>query len=165
LGAGLLLVLPAELFGMVVPVLIVLACVLVIAGPRLKERVLLRSPTRTDVSDRKLALPVGLTGVYGGYFGAAQGVILLSMLAWMLPGSLQRANGYKNVLAAAANASAAVVFMCVTPVAWTAAITIAVGAFFGGQIGGWAGQKLPELVYRIVIVMIGAVAVAYFWIS
>ena len=66
--------------------------------------------------------------MYGGYFGAAQGVILLAILSILLPGDLQRANAYKNVLAAVANAAAAVVFVLTTEVAWLAGGAIGLAA-------------------------------------
>lgn len=162
-GALLLLQLPAEVFDGVVPALIILACVLVVVGPRLKQVIAARRAVE-GVATHKFGLfaTTGLTGVYGGYFGAAQGVILLSGLSILLPGSLQRANAYKNVLSALANFAAAIVFVAISQVAWLAAGVIAAGAILGGQIGGWVGQRLPPLVLRIVIVAVGIAAVAYF---
>ena len=162
-GALLLLQLPAEVFDGVVPALITLACVLVIVGPRLKQAIAARR-ARKGVPTHKVApfVTTGLTGVYGGYFGAAQGVILLSGLSILLPGSIQRANAYKNVLSAVANFAAAIVFVAISQVAWLAAGVIAAGAILGGQIGGWVGQRLPPLVLRIVIVAVGIAAIIYF---
>ena len=88
-----------------------------------------RNGTGHDLADTT----TGLTGVYGGYFGAAQGVILLALLSIMLPGDLQKANAYKNVLAAVANGAAALVFVFTTSVAWFAGGVIALGAILGGQ--------------------------------
>jgi len=162
-GALLLLQLPAEVFNGVVPALIILACVLVIIGPRLKQAIAARRAEK-GVPSHKIALfaTTGLTGVYGGYFGAAQGVILLSGLSILLPGTIQRANAYKNVLAAVANFAAAIVFVAISEVAWLAAAVIAAGAILGGQIGGWVGLRLPPLVLRIVIVAVGIAAITYF---
>ena len=162
-GALLLLQLPAEVFDGVVPVLIILACVLVVIGPRLKQAIAAR-PTKKGSARHGAGLYVttGLTGVYGGYFGAAQGVILLSGLSILLPGTIQRANAYKNVLAAVANFAAAIVFVSSTEVAWLAAGIIAAGSILGGQIGGWVGQRLPPLVLRIVILAVGVSAITYF---
>lgn len=162
-GALLLLQLPAEVFDGVVPALIILACVLVVIGPRLKLAIAARR-AKKGIPTHKVALfaTTGLTGVYGGYFGAAQGVILLSGLSILLPGSIQRANAYKNVLSAVANFAAAIVFVSISEVAWLAAAVIAVGAILGGQIGGWVGQRLPPLVLRIVIVAVGVAAITYF---
>lgn len=165
-GALLLLQLPAEVFDGVVPALIILACILVIIGPRLKQSIAARRAKGGAPSGKAaLIATTGLTGVYGGYFGAAQGVILLSGLSILLPGSLQRANAYKNVLAAVANFAAAIVFVSITEVAWLAAAVIAAGAILGGQIGGWVGQRLPPLVLRFVIVAVGIAAVTYFMVK
>lgn len=186
IGALLLLVLPASAFDAVVPVLILLACVLVIAGPRLKRWSETRQATAQDAGrltarlgdeaeeERARFAPgeraallgsTALTGVYGGYFGAAQGVILLSILSVLVRGGMQRANAYKNVLAATANGAAAVIFVFLTPVAWLAALVIAAGAILGGQIGGRLGRRLPPVVYRVIIVAIGLAAIAYFWVK
>ncbi len=166
-GALLLLQLPAEVFDGVVPALIVLALLLVVFGPRIKRAIAARRLARDDAPNNRVALftTTALTGVYGGYFGAAQGVILLSSLSILLPGSLQRANAYKNVLAATANGAAAIVFVLISQVAWLAAGVIAIGAILGGQIGGWVGQRLPPLVLRIVIVVVGLAAIAYFIVN
>lgn len=166
LGAMLLLVLPASAFDSIVPALIILACVLVILGPTLKRWSLSRSDTTTSHTSRRATLmtSIGLTGIYGGYFGAAQGVILLSILSILLRGSLQRANAYKNVLAAVANGAAGIMFIFTTDVAWLAAGIIAVGAIIGGQLGGIVGRRLPPLVFRVIIVAIGVIAVIYFYV-
>lgn len=164
-GAILLLILPASAFNNVVPVLIVIACVLVVVAPRLKRWAAARELKSGSGSERRLALftSTGLTGIYGGYFGAAQGVILLSTLSILLPGDIQRANAYKNILAAVANGAAAVVFVFTTEVAWLAAGVIAIGAILGGQIGGSVGRRLPPVVYRVIIVAIGIAAIVYFY--
>jgi len=169
IGALLLLVLPASAFNGIVPVLILLAVVLVIVSPWLKRW----SAARQAKAEAEMArgerpalwIATGLTGVYGGYFGAAQGVILLSILSILLKGGMQRANAYKNVLAATANGAAAVVFVLSTPVAWLAALIIAVGAVIGGQIGGSVGRRLPPIVYRGIIVVIGIIAIIYFYLG
>jgi uncharacterized protein len=166
-GAVLLLILPAAAFNAIVPVLIIGACVLVVVSPWLKRWAAHHQPeSRTTTSQRiGLKTGAGLTGVYGGYFGAAQGVILLALLSILLPGDLQKANAYKNVLAATANGAAAVVFVFTAHVAWLAVLVIAIGAIVGGQIGATIGRRLPPLFYRIVIVVIGVVAAAYFYIG
>lgn len=162
-GALLLLALPEEVFSWVVPMLIVMACTLIVVGPRMKIWLAARRAARGAMPtvSGKLAAGVGLTGVYGGYFGAAQGVILLSVLSIALPGGLQRANALKNVLAAAANGAAAVVFVLISEVHWAAAGIVALGAILGGQIGGRLGRRIPDLAYRIVIVTIGVVAIVH----
>jgi hypothetical protein len=99
------------------------------------------------------------TGVYGGYFGAAQGVMLMAALGVFLDDSLQRLAGLKNVLASVANGAAAVVFIAYAPVAWAPALVIAVSSVLGGQLGAGVGRKLPPAALRAVIVAGGLAAV------
>ena len=98
------------------------------------------------------------TGIYGGYFGAAQGVILLAMLSVLVPDDLQRSNALKNVLAGTVNGVAAVVFILFAEVAWLAVGLIAAGSIVGGQIGAHVGRRLPVGVLRGLVVVIGVVA-------
>lgn len=165
-GALLLLVLPAEIFSGIVPALIALACVLVLVGPALKKRAAARKALREDDGDEDegevtpgLLTTTAATGIYGGYFGAAQGVILLSILSILLKGTMQYANGVKNVLAASANFSAAIVFVALVPIDWLAAAAVAVGAIVGGQVGAQVGRRIPDLALRIVIVAVGVAAI------
>ena len=162
-GALLLLRAPAAAFDAVVPFLILLACVLVIVSPWLKRKIEARK-SKSDMHKNRimLATTTALTGVYGGYFGAAQGVILLSSLSILLPGGIQRANAFKNVLAATANFAAAIVFVATTHVAWLAAGVIAAGAILGGQLGGRLARHLPPTVFRIIVLIIGLIATVYF---
>jgi uncharacterized protein len=153
-GAALLLVLPPGAFTRVVPFLIILACVLVVVQPRI-TRVLER---RREVRGENAALIgclVFLTGIYGGYFGAAQGVILLSVLAVFLPDDLQRLNALKNVLVLIVNGVAAIVFALVAPVAWSIVVLIGVGSFAGGQLGAIVGRRLSPAFLRGSIVIVG----------
>ena len=103
---------------------------------------------------------VFLTGVYGGYFGAAQGVILIALLAIFVDDDLQRLNGAKNVLALVANLVAGLVFVAVSHVSWSVAGLIALGSVIGGQIGGRVGRRIPDRVLRYVIVGVGLVVAA-----
>lgn len=164
-GAVLLLALPAEAFNTIVPVLILAGCVLVIFQPAIAQRVLARAERRGGAPEHGALWVWGLvmlTGVYGGYFGAAQGVILMAILGIGLQDSLQRLNGTKNVLAGLVNAVAALIFILVAEVNWAVAGLIAVGAVVGGQIGATVGRRLPPLVLRLVIVTVGLVAVTSF---
>jgi uncharacterized protein len=162
IGAILLLKLPAGAFQDIVPALIVLALVLVIVQPRLSKRFADRaSGERLAVTPLLWALVLG-TGVYGGYFGAAQGVILVAVMSLLLDQSLQRINAAKNVLAALVNGVAAVVFILVSAshVDWLAAGLIAVGSVLGGIIGARVGRRLSPVALRAVIVVVGLFAVA-----
>jgi uncharacterized membrane protein YfcA len=157
LGATLLLVLPPRVFATVVPALILLACVLVVIQPWL-VRTLNRRPTR-DHGGPLLWVLVFATGMYGGYFGAAQGVILIAVLALGLDESLQRVNAAKNVLAGLANVVAGIVFIMVADVNWAAAGLVAVGAVVGGVVGARIARLLPPVGLRAVVVLIGVIAV------
>ena len=148
-GAVLLLALPDSAFEAVVPFLILLACALVAVQPRVQQW--------REHRESRFGLPVTvyLTGIYGGYFGAAQGVILLALLGIFLTDHLQRLNALKNVLAAIINGVAAVMFMVVADVAWEAAALVAVGAVAGGQAGARLGRRLSAPVLRIAILVVG----------
>jgi uncharacterized membrane protein YfcA len=156
-GAVLLLALPGSVFRHVVPALILVACVLVALQPRLSRRVAEREKPAGH-GGAPLFLAVFATGVYGGYFGAAQGVILLSLLGIFLDDHLQRLNAAKNVLALCANGVSALVFIAATHIAWEAAILIAAGSIVGGQVGGVLGRRFPAPLLRVVIIVVGVTA-------
>ena len=161
LGATLLLVLPATVFRSVVVVLIALAVLLVIVQPRLAARLRDRAPLQSPSRGRTTALALGLFGasVYGGYFGAAQGVIYLALLSLLLVDDMQVANAIKNVLAAVVNGVAAVVFIAVAHPDWAVVGLIALGAVIGGPLGAKVGRRLPPAVLRGVIVVVGVLAI------
>jgi uncharacterized protein len=159
-GAVLLLSLPGEAFEAIVPVLIALAVVLVIVQPRLARAVEARRGRVRPHGGPPLWTGVFGTGIYGGYFGAAQGVILLALLGITLPSDdLQRLNALKNVLAALVNGVAAVVFLFFASVAWLPALLLAAGSAAGGQLGARIGRSLSQPVLRGVIVVVGVAAI------
>jgi uncharacterized membrane protein YfcA len=157
-GAVLLLTLPSSVFDAVVPVLILFACALVVLQPRLSRFVAERRTRTVEHGGAVLWFLVFLTGVYGGYFGAAQGVILLALLGVFISDHLQRLNGVKNVLATIANGVAAIVFVFTANVVWEVSALIAVGSIVGGQVGAHVGRRLPQAWLRALIVVIGVVA-------
>lgn len=161
-GAGLLLTLPSGVFDAVVPVLVLAACALMAAQPRLSRWVASRrSEGARDVGPAPLAIAYG-AGIYGGYFGAAQGVILLAMLSVFVPDDLQRSNALKNVLAGTVNGIAAIVFVAFADVAWEAAAGIGIGAIAGGAVGARFGRRIPPAVLRALVIALGvAVAVRF----
>lgn len=163
LGAILLLNLPGSAFNDIVPVLIGLALVLVLVQPRVGKWAAKRREERgtqeREAGGPLLWLGVFATGVYGGYFGAAQGVLLIAMLGIAFTDSLQRINAVKNILAGLVNGIAAVLFIALSHVAWTAAGLIALGSVLGGQIGARVGRKLPPAALRAVIVCVGIAAI------
>jgi uncharacterized membrane protein YfcA len=158
-GAVLLLELPGSVFRRIVPVLILVAVALVLVQPRVAAR---RAERGALAEHPGPALQVGIfaTAVYGGYFGAAQGVILLALLGLTLDDDLQRLNGVKNVVAAVVNAVAAVYFIARTDVAWLAVVLLLAGSIVGGLLGAHWGRRIPARVLRWVIAVVGtAVAV------
>lgn len=158
-GAVLLLVLPPKAFSAVVPALIVLALVLVIAQPWLARRLAARRPDgQVRAESWWLWLGILGTGVYGGYFGAAQGVLLLAMMGITLAEPLQRVNAVKNVLAMLANLASGLVFVFVAHVSWIAVVLIAAGSAVGGVLGARIGRRLSPTVLRGTIVVIGLAA-------
>jgi uncharacterized membrane protein YfcA len=161
IGALLLLVLPAGVFTAVVPILILLAVVLVLAQPLLSRRLVLDAQAGSaGAKPILLWIVVLLTGVYGGYFGAAQGVLLLAAMGLLLDESLQRLNGVKNVLAGLVNAVAGVIFMILASPDWTLVAVIALSSAIGGQLGARIGRRLSPAVLRAVIVAVGLTALA-----
>ena len=164
-GAVLLLVLPSAAFDAIVPVLIGVGVLLVVTGPAIQRRVAARHEARGGIPDHGAAWvwpAVAGAGVYGGCFGAAQGVLLMAILGIGVDDDLQRHNATKNVLALLVNGVAALVFIAVADVDWTVAGLIAVGSVVGGQIGAGVGRRLPAGLLRAVIVVVGIVALAVF---
>jgi uncharacterized protein len=165
-GAILLLVLPQSAFKAIVPALIALALVMVVAQPWLAKRVAARQQARTAEQDSGrpqvggpvLWTLVFLMGIYGGYFGAAQGILLIGLLGITFSDGLQRINAVKNVLACIVNAVAAVIFIAATHIEWTVAALIAAGSIIGGQLGARVGRRLPPWGLRALIVCVGVAA-------
>jgi uncharacterized membrane protein YfcA len=164
-GAVLLLVLPSSAFDAIVPVLIALGVVLVILGPRISARVAARAEARGGLPPHGAGWvwpAVGAAGVYGGYFGAAQGVLLMAILGIGVDDTIQRHNATKNVLAGIVNAIAAVLFIVVADVDWRAVALIAVGSVIGGQVGATVGRRLSPTFLRALIVVVGVAALVSF---
>lgn len=163
-GAVLLLTLPEEAFEFIVVPLIALALVLVVAQPRLAAALARRQDERSPARRREggPGLVLGMLGAstYGGYFGAAQGILYLGLFGLGLDDSLQRINALKNVLAALVNGVAALVFIVAADVAWLPAGLIAAGSVLGGLLGARVGRRLAPAVLRGVIVAVGLVAIA-----
>ncbi|MGN6253154.1 MAG: sulfite exporter TauE/SafE family protein [Marmoricola sp.] len=161
-GALLLLRLPSAAFDAIVPVLIALGVLLVLVGPAVNRRLEARRTRRRSERSPWVWAGVLGTGVYGGYFGAAQGVLLMAIFGIGIEDDVQRHNALKNVLSALVNAVAAVVFIIVAHIDWTAAALLAVGSAIGGQLGATIGRRLPPLALRVVIVVVGVTAIVTF---
>jgi uncharacterized membrane protein YfcA len=155
-GGLLLLAAPESAFEAVVPFLILLACALMAFQPRLSRFMAARRGVEAG-HPWALLVTVYLTGIYGGYFGAAQGVILMALLAIFLTDDLQRLNGLKNWIAGVVNAVAAVLFVLVAPVDYGVAALLAIGSIVGGQVGATIGRRLPAPVLRATVVTVGLI--------
>jgi uncharacterized protein len=159
-GAILLLTLPSSAFEAIVPVFIAIALVLTVLQPRIARWL---SHRRIDLEGSSVLTPLAiyLTGVYGGYFGAAQGILLLAILGVALEQSLQRTNALKNVLAGLVNGVAGVIFVFAAHVEWGVAATLAISSILGAQLGARYGRRLPPDVLRAVIVVVGVFAIVH----
>ena len=169
-GAFLLLHLPPSAFEAIVPALIALAVVLVAVQPLLQRALARRRTSGTGDATpfrigpgRLVGLLAGAyaTGTYGGYFAASQGVLQIGIFGLLLPEPIQRLNALKNVLTMAVNAVAAIAYVIVAPdrVHWGAAALVAVGSLAGGFVGSSFGRRLPAVVLRTAIVVLGLTAI------
>jgi len=171
LGAVLLLVLPAEAFSAIVPALVGLGILLVAFQPGITAWVEARhdrpgAPPRNPVLGAWWVWPgVLVAGVYGGYFGAAQGVLLMGIMGVGISETMQRLNALKNVLALIVNGVAGLLFTIVADVDWQIVALIGVGSVIGGQVGATVGRRLPGPVLRWTIVVVGVVALTVFLLS
>jgi uncharacterized membrane protein YfcA len=159
-GAVLLLVLPAAAFQAVVPVFIAIALALTVLQPRLNAWLAKREIDLDGRSSSALtALVIYVVGIYGGYFGAAQGILLLGILGVTLSQDLHRTNALKNVLAGLTNGVAGVYFAFAAHVQWGPAAIIAVASILGAQLGARYGRRLPPDALRALIVAVGVFAI------
>jgi len=157
-GAFLLLKLPGSAFDAVVPGLILLACVLVLLQPRINRRLAARQGHGDSDGGVPMWLGVFGSGIYGGYFGAAQGVLLMGLFGSFLRDDLQRLNAAKNVLATIVNGVAALVFVVFADVNWAVAALVAGGSSIGGLLGARLGRRLPPNALRALIITVGVTA-------
>ena len=142
-GAVLLLVLPSSAFEAIVPVFIAIALVLTVFQPRISRALAHREIDLERPGHPGTPLAVFVTGVYGGYFGAAQGIMLLAILGVALAQDLHRTNALKNVLAGLVNGVAGLYFVFAAHVDWGPAAIIAGSAIVGAQLGARYGRRLP----------------------
>ncbi len=166
IGAYLLLHLPERVFIQIVPVLLILALILVVLGPRIQAYARRRAEeagrSAAHVSPRRMAalvLGTFAVGIYGGYFTAAQGILLIGVMGALLPEDLQRMNAAKNLLTWLVNIVAAVGYTLVAfeRISWTAAGLIAAGSLIGGWLGSRYGRRLSPNALRAVIVVVGLI--------
>lgn len=156
-GGTLLLTLPERVFTSIAPVLILFACALIIFQPQISARLQERRAARPHGGP---LLPLGVygAGVYGGYFVAAQGVILISLLSSSLNDEMQRLNALKSVLALIVNASVALFYLVLAEPHWGAVALISTGSVIGGYFAAKFGRRLRPGALRALIVVIGLTA-------
>jgi len=166
-GAMLLLKLPAEAFQTIVPALIALGLVMVVIGPAVQRRAARRTLAlgrdgSTPSAASRIALPIGiaLLGIYGGYFGAAQGILFIGLMGMFLSEGIQRITAIKNVLATLVNAVAAVAFVIFAweHIDWRVVALISSGTFIGGYLGAHFGRRLNPVILRALIIVTGLLA-------
>jgi uncharacterized membrane protein YfcA len=158
-GAILLLALPASAFRAVVPGFIGLGVAAILLGPFF-QKWLVKRDRHPSAAAGGVGTFVGIAicGVYGGYFGAGQGLLFIAVLGIALADTIHRLNALRNMLAGLANTIAAVVFIVSAHIAWGAAGLLAVGSIGGGWVGVHIGRRLPPALYRLVIAAVGIVA-------
>ncbi|MGB0098470.1 MAG: sulfite exporter TauE/SafE family protein [Solirubrobacteraceae bacterium] len=158
-GAVLLLSLPPSAFKAIVPAFIAIALVMIVFQKRISSLLERHRPRARERAGPAATAGVFGSGVYGGYFGAAQGILLLAILGLAIEDDLQRLNALKVVLAGLVNLVAGVIFVFAAHVAWLPALLIAVGSILGGIAGARGGRRLPERALRALIVVVGVVAI------
>ena len=152
-----MLVLPSSAFDAIVPALIAIALVLVVVQPRLNAS--LDHRRREGHRSGAVRGLVAACGVYGGYFGAAQGILLMGILGLAIDDTLQRLNGLKNVVTGLNNFTAGLIFVFAASIDWGVAGLIAAGSMVGGVLGARYGRRLSPTALRVVIVIVGTVAI------
>ena len=164
IGSWLLLHLPETVFETVVPVLLILALVLVVLQPQIQKWVLRRTDSDPEARIgpvRMSLLVVGTfaVGIYGGYFTAAQGILLMGLFGALLTEHIQRQNATKNLLSLLVNIVAATAYILVAfdRIDWTVVVLIAVGSLIGGYFGARFGRRMSPTVLRAVIVTVGLI--------
>jgi uncharacterized protein len=159
-GAVVLLVTPADSFRTIVPYLVILACLLLAGQPRLARWVARRPSGRTQSEDGVTPLVkagVFVAAIYGSYFGAGLGVLLLGVLGILVSDSLQRLNGLKNMLSFVVNLVGVLIFVVSGQVLWTFAGLLLVSSYTGGVLGARVARRLSPVVLRYSIVTLGLV--------
>ena len=166
IGAFLLLHLPERVFLQIVPVLLILALILVVLGPRIQAYARRRAEeagrSAEHVSPRRMAALVFgtfLVGIYGGYFTAAQGILMVGLMGALLPEDIQRMNAAKNLLSWLVNIVAAIGYTLVAfdRISWPTAGLIAAGSLVGGWVGAHYGRRLSPTALRAFIVVVGLI--------
>ncbi|HZE40442.1 MAG TPA: sulfite exporter TauE/SafE family protein [Stackebrandtia sp.] len=158
-GTALLLLLPSDAFEAIVPVLVGASVILVVVQPLLSKW--LRNRPSGGRSELPLYPLIFLIGVYGGYFTAAQGIMLVGVMGMLISESLQRLNAYKNALVAVVNIVAGTIYAFIAPISWPVVAILAASSTVGGLLGARIGRKLSPKVLRGVIIVIGVTTISW----
>jgi uncharacterized membrane protein YfcA len=153
IGTTLLLVGPADTFKKLAPWLVLAACGLLAVQPIVK-RYVAQSPAH-HTAPRRLVVGVGVASIYGGYFGAGLGIILLAALGLTLEEPLQKLNAIKQVLSLTVAVVSAIAVALFGPVSWISALVVGAGTLVGGRLGVGVARKLPENVLRGAVIALG----------
>lgn len=160
LGAVLLLSTPPGTFALIVPFLVASGSLALVVQPRLTALT-----ARQMLDHRPLALvPIGLISVYGGYFGAGSGVLLLALALILFDPRLPEANAIKNMLVGASAVAAAAVLVVAGPVAWDAVAPLAIGAFAGSTVGPIVARRAPARLVRLTVAALGLLLAVQLWL-
>ena len=163
-GSILLVVSPEKLFRNLVPYLILAACVLLAAQPAVKKLVGAHAPHEQQAHHVGLAVAVFLCAIYGGYFGAGLGIMLLAILGIALDDPLPKVNALKQALSLVINVLAASFFVFSGKVYWQYAAIMAVTSWMGGMMGGKLVGKMNPAVMRVIVITFGLAAAIKFWL-
>jgi uncharacterized protein len=151
-GTTLLLVGPEDTFAALAPWLVLLACALLAAQPFVSRWV---SRVHHHTAPARLVVTVGVASIYGGYFGAGLGIVLLAALGLTLEEALQRLNAIKQVLSLVVAVVSAIAVALFGPVSWLSALLVGAGALIGGRVGVGVARRLPERVLRGAVIALG----------
>ena len=165
-GSILLLKTPAHTFAHMIPWLMLTATLLFIFGRKLIGK--RESSVRHDASAGTLATActfLFLASIYGGYFGAGLGIVLLALLAALGMTDIHAMNAFKTVLSAAVNGPPVLVFIIAKVIYWPQAILVMIGFVLGGYLGGHFGQKLPQSSVRAFVTLVGIGMTVYFFVK
>lgn len=157
-GAVLLLLTPAKAFRTVVPFLLLAACLLLLVQPRVAAWVRRRrgdEPHQGSELGWQVPVVIGVLTIYGSYFGAGLGVVLLAALGIALNDGLQRLNALKGLLSLIVNAAGVAVFLVSGRVSWGYAVLLAVTSYAGGHFGVGVARRLNPRALRIAVVSLG----------
>ena len=154
-GSVLLLTTPASVFKRAVPWLILLACALFALQPLASRALTKRQAPSKEHRSLGLHVAVFFAAIYGAYFGAGLGIVLLAVLGLAIPDSLQKLNGLKQVLSVVINSVAVVAYGVFGPVAWTAVAIMAVASLVGGRLGGGFARRLSPILLRVLVLGFG----------